>query len=392
MTKELIIALEISRSVLAEALLGLAKGIPGVKTLQWAGPLGEKGALAVKTIPDVIIIDDSPEVGQLLNRVRVIKDNFPQTALFVISANHDAQHIINVMKAGAAEYLVEPVSKNTFINAIEEVRAKLANAGRLAQGNIYSFISAKGGVGATVLAVNTAVALAVSKKHTVALLDLSLQSGDTSVLLDIVPQTTILDICQNIHRLDIAFLRGAMIPHNSGIGFLAAPRELEDCDEIRSEHIAAILDLIRKLHDNIVIDCSSMLVNDCTIEALRRSDKVFVVTDMSVPSIRNTTRLFKLIRKFGIPNEQIEIVINRFIKDSVLSIGEIEKNFEKPVYWLVPNDFTDIVSSINRGVPLVKLSPGAPFSRNILELVYKFKEQQTDPSYRGIRNLFGKSL
>lgn len=392
MTKELVIALEISRAVLADALVGLVKGISGIRTMQWPGKPGEKGTVAVRTAPDVLIIDDNPEAGDLLNRVRVIKENFPQAALFVISANRDAQHIINIMKAGAAEYLVEPVAKNTFVNAVEEVRAKLANSGRLAQGSIYSFISAKGGVGSTVLAVNTATALAQSKQSAVALIDMSLQSGDASVLLDIVPQTTIMDICQNMHRLDVAFLRGVMITHNSGVNFLAAPREPEDSDTICVEHVSAVLELTRKLHDNIVIDCTSMHVNNCTVEALRRSDKVFVVTDMSVPSIRNTVRLYKLIRKCGVAGDKLEIVINRFIKDSVLSLGEIEKNFEKQVYWLVPNDFTDIVSSINRGVPLVKLTPGAPFSRNILEFVTKVKNPHGDPGYRGLRNLFGKSL
>lgn len=392
MTKELIVALEISRSELAGALNGMARGIPGIKALQWTGNLSEKGSLAVKTVPDVIVIDDAPEHGVLLSRVRTIKDNFPQAALLVISSNCDPQQIINIMKAGAAEYLVQPIAEKIFVNAIEEVRAKLTNAGRLAQGSIYSFISAKGGVGATVLAANTAAALAIARKNAVALIDMSLQSGDASVLLDVVPQTTILDICQNIHRLDVAFLRGVMIHHSSGLSFLAAPQNPEDSDDILSEHIASILDLARKLHDHIIIDCSSMNVSDCSVEAFRRSDKVFVVTDMSVPSIRNTVRLCKLIRKIGIGADKVEIIINRFIKDSVLSIGEIEKNFDKPAYWMVPNDFSDIVSSINRGIPLVKLTPGAPFSRNIAQFIRKFQNQLDEPSFRGIRGMFGKTL
>jgi len=392
MTKQLIIALEISRSELAGALAALARGIPGVKLLEWTGNFAEKGSLAVNTIPDIIVIDDVPNVGNLLNRIRTIKDNFPDIALLVISANCDPQQIINVMKAGAAEYLVQPVAERVFVNAVEEVRARLANAGRLAQGNIYSFISAKGGVGATVLAVNSAAAMAMAKKNSVALIDMSLQAGDASVLLDVVPQTTIMDICQNIHRLDVAFLRGVIAHHNTGINFLAAPKNPEDADDIRSEHIANIIDLARKLYDNIVIDCSSMNVSDCSIEAFRLSDKVFVVTDMSVPSIRNTVRLCKLIRKFGIAADKVEIIINRFIKDSVLSIDEIEKNFDRPAYWMVPNDFADIVSSINRGIPLVKMTPSAPFSRNILQFVRKFQNQLDEANFRGVRGLFGKAL
>lgn len=392
MSIELRVALEISRSELSGALAGLARGVPGVKTQEWAGNFGEKGSLAVKTEPDIIVIDDVPQNGELLGRVRMIKGNFPRAALLVISSNCDPQQIINTMKAGAAEYLVQPVSDQVFINAIEEVRAKLANSGHLAQGNVYSFISAKGGVGATVLAVNTAAALALAKNQAVALIDMSLQAGDASVLLDIVPKTTILDICQNIHRLDVSFIRGVMINHNTGINFLAAPQNPEDSDDIRSEHVAQILDLARKLHDNIIIDCSSMNVSDCSIEAFRRSDKIFVITDMSVPSIRNTVRLGKLIRKFGISGNKVEVVINRFIKDSVLSIDEIEKNFDKSAYWMVPNDFADIVSSINRGVPLVKMTPGAPFSRNIVQFIRKFQNQLDEPNFRGVRGIFGKAL
>jgi pilus assembly protein CpaE len=392
MTKQLIIALEIARSELAGALAALARGIPGVGIVEWTGGIAEKGSLAVSTVPDIVVIDDAPGNISLVNRVKTIKVNFPEAALLVVSANCDPQQIISVMKAGAAEYLVQPVAERVFVNAVEEARARLANAGRLAQGNIYSFISAKGGVGATVLAVNTAAAMAMAKNNAIALIDMSLQAGDASVLLDIVPQATILDICKSIHRLDVAFLRGVITRHNTNINFLAAPQNPEDADDIRSEHIASIIDLASKLYDNIVIDCSSMHVSDCSIEAFRLSDKVFVVTDMSVPSIRNTARLCKLIRKCGITADRIEIIVNRFIKDSVLSIDEIEKNFDRPVYWMVPNDFAEIVSSINRGTPLVKLTPGTPFSRNILQFVRKFQNQLDEANFRGVRGLFGKAL
>jgi pilus assembly protein CpaE len=343
-------------------------------------------------IPDIILIDDNPECGDLFSRIKTIKSHFPQVTLFVVSDNKNHQHIITAMKAGASEFLVEPVLEETLHNAIDEVRAKLANAGRLAQGRIYSFISAKGGVGSTVLAVNTAAALGMDKKTAVALVDMSFQSGDASVLLDIVPQNTIMEICTNMHRLDISLLRGVMSNHSTGINFLPAPLDPEDSEDINSEHIASILNLTRKLYDHVVLDCGSMHVNDCSIEAFKQSDKVFIVTDMSVPSIRNTVRLCKLIRKFGISLDKIEIIINRFIKGGALSLAEVEKNFDKPVYWLIPNDFSDVVSSINRGVPLIKLSPGAPFSKNVIDFIKKFQGILNDQDFRGIRGTFGKVI
>lgn len=391
MTKELLLACEIAESDLRKSVQALAKDISGLRTLNWADHATEKRLTEVETAPDIIIIDGGQE-SSLFSRVKTLKNHFPAAALFVISDNMDPQHIIDAMKSGATEYLVKPLNAEILHNAIEEVRAKLANAGRLAQGSVYSFISAKGGVGATVVAVNSATALALNKKTSSALIDMSFQSGDATVLLDIVPQNTIMDISTDFHRFDVSFLRGVMVGHSTGLNFLPAPPNPEDSEDIKSEHIAKVIDLTKKLYDHIILDCSSMHINDCTIEAFRHSDKVFVVTDMSVPSIRNTVRLCKLIRKFGIPIEKVEIIINRFIKGGALSLSEIEKNFDKQVYWLIPNDFSDIVSSINRGVPLVKMSPGAPFSKNVFQFIKRIQNAQDDPDFRGIRGTFGKTL
>ena len=392
MSKALILAIQITKPNSAKAFTELTKKLKGVEVLEWSGSLAEKGPVAAKAMPDIILIDDNPESGDLFTRIKTIKTHFPHVTLFFVSDDKDPQQIISVMKAGASEYLVEPVSEQHLYNAIEEVRVSLASAGRLAHGRVYSFVSAKGGVGSTVLAVNTAAALAMGKKTAVALIDMSFQSGDASVLLDIVPQNSITDISTNIHRLDVSFLHGVMTSHSTGINFLPAPLNPEDSEEINGEHISSILNLAKKLYDHVILDCTSMHVNNCSIEAFKKSDKVFVVTDMSVPSIRNTVRLCKLIRKLGISLEKIEIVINRFIKGGALSLAEVEKNFDKPVYWLVPNDFADIVSSINRGIPLVKLSNGAPFSKNVVELIKKFQGLLDDQNFRGVKGTFGKNI
>ncbi len=390
MKKELNIDLEISSLAIEKNINAYLKQLTGVKVHDWPGVSAGKSNNTAKATPDIVIIDDNLQDGTLLVRVRTITGTFPQASIFVLSANKDPHYIIDVMKAGAAEYLVEPVDEAALQNAIEEVRAKLANSGRLAQGRLYSFISAKGGVGSTALSVNTASALAMSKKNAVALIDMSFQSGDASVLLDIAPQNTILDICKNIHRLDVSFLRGVMSSHSTGLNFLAAPQNPEDSEEVHCEYISNILSLSKKLFDHVVLDCTSMYVNDVSLEAFKQSDKVFVVTDMSVPSIRNTVRLCKLIKKFNVSPDKVEIIINRFIKGGALSLSEIEKSFDKPVYWLVPNDFSDIVSSINRGIPLVKMSPAAPFSKNVSLLIQKITGTLDDHDFRGIRGTFGK--
>ena len=392
MAKELTISLELKNPRLTKPLKELLSQIANIDVRESSTSLADKSGLDAQNVPDILIIDSHSETVDILSRVRTIKREFPKTAIFVVSDIKDPKQIIDIMKAGASEYLVEPVDIKILLDAIEEIRAHLTDEGRIAQGNIYSFISAKGGVGSTVLAVNTAAALASSKKSAVALVDMSFQSGDSSVLLDVVPQSTILDITQNMARLDVSFLRGNMTSHNSGINFLSAPINPEDSEDIHGTQIKEILALTKKLYDHVILDCPSMNVNDCSIEAFKQSEKVLVVTDMSVPSIRNANRLCKLLRKFDISLNKIEVIVNRYIKGGALSLGEIEKNFDKPVFWLVPNDFSSIVSSINRGVPLVKLTPNTPFSKNVDQLSMKLRGLLEDKNFRGLKGKFGKSL
>lgn len=392
MAKQLIVAVEISDSRLAKSILDILNGMSDVQAVQSYGSMLEKGSLSVKSAPSIIIIDDPAESADIAHKLSGLRRAFSHAAIFVVSPDKSPGKIIEVMKMGVAEYLVTPISDQILENAIEEVRLKLANAGQIARGAVYSFISSKGGLGSTVVAVNTAIALAMNKRQAVALCDMSFQSGDASVLLDIVPQTTIYDICQNFHRLDVSLLRGSMFKHNSGLDFLAAPLNPEESEAISAEHVARILDLAKKLYDHVVVDCTSMFVDDCTVEALKVSERIFVITDLSVPAVRNTARLCKLIEKMGVNPNRLQIAVNRYIKGGTLSLDEVEKTLNRRIFWLFPNDFNDIVSSINRGIPIVKNQSGAPFSRNVLEFTDKLLNCQPDAAYRGIRGAFGKAI
>lgn len=392
MAKQIIVAIEISDSRLTRSILDAVKGIADVQSAQSVDAILEKGPLAVKTAPNIIILDDPAAGENFAQKIATLRKAFPEAFIFVVSSDKSPEKIIEVMKMGVAEYLVTPLNDKILENAIAEVRIKLANTGQIARGAVYSFISSKGGLGATVVAVNTAIALSMNKGQSVALCDMSLQSGDASVLLDIVPQTTIYDLCQNFHRLDVSFLRASLDKHNSGIDFLAAPLNPEENEEINAEHVSMIIDLAKKLYDHVIIDCTSMYVDDCTVEALKASDKVFVITDLSVPAVRNTARLCKLIEKIGIKPNRLHITVNRYLKGGTLSIEEVEKTLGKSIYWLFPNDFNDIVTSINRGIPLVKHLPSAPFSVNVVEFTKKLLRTQPDPAYRGIRGVFGKAI
>lgn len=392
MPSKINIAVELADSRLAKSILSDLQTIPNVEAIQWFDAIGEKGTAAVKTVPHVIVFDDHPDSQMVINRIRTFRERFPQVAFFIVTANQNPQHIVEVMKAGVAEYLVTPIEPKVLSNAVEEIRAKLANAGKIARGSIYSLISSKGGLGSTVVAVNTAVALAQQKGVQVALFDMSMQSGDASVLLDLIPNTTISDLVKNYHRIDASFLGAAMINVSKQLDFMAAPANPSEVVNIEPEHLETILQLARKLYDHIVIDCSSMSLDKCNLEALKTSEKVFLVIDLSVPAIRNAARLCDLLEKNGIPLEKVEVTANRFIKGGSLSLSEVEKTLNKRIFWLFPNDFKNVISSINKGIPLVKFNPSAPLSKNIVNFAEKLKAPLPSERFRGVRGTFGRAI
>lgn len=342
--------------------------------------------------PDIILLDEGTEGGDIVARLHQLKEEFAQASIFVISPDISPKNIVRLMKAGASEFISNPVKADNLIDAIEEFRIRRVNAGKVAEGKICTFISSKGGLGSSVVAVNSAAAVARQQNQSVALCDMCLETGDLSVMLDTMPELTIVDLCRNFHRLDVSLFRGAITRHKSALDFLAAPHNPSDIRDIKVEHVQQILVLARKLYDYTFLDCPAMHLNDTTLASLNLSDHIFVITDLSVPAIRNASRLCTHLEKLGIANSRIEVVINRYIKRSTLSIEEVEKSLKRTIYWAFPNDFAEIVSSINRGLPLVQKNSSAMFSRNIFDFVKKMQKPDVYRDYRGIKGVFGKAI
>lgn len=392
MPQELHIAVEISRQPVCAQVLDVLNSLSQVNTRQYTNLLQEHKGREGEFNPDIIILDDGAENIDIVGYLKQIQELFVAADIFVISPDNSPKNIVRLMKAGASEYLCNPVKADNLIDAVEEFRTRRVNAAKVGTGKICSFISSKGGLGSSVIAVNSAAALARHRGQSVVLCDMSLESGDASVLLDVTSSLTIADLCRNIHRLDDALLRSAVTRHITDVDFLAAPLNPADITNIKAEHVSQILLLARKLYDYVLLDCPAMHLDACTLEALKLSDKICIICDLSVIAVRNASRLCRHLEKLGIERSRTSVLINRYIKASTLSVHEVEKSLNLSVFWIFPNDFESIVTSINRGIPLVKLNSGASFSRNIAEFVEKLQNPAAHVGYRGIKGVFGKAI
>ncbi len=391
MARHINIAFEIHDLHLAREISEDLRTVTGVSMIHNVGASGDQGTAAFQTPPEIILLEDRSNAGPLLARLRALRDAFPLATLFVISADRQPEHIVEAMQAGAADYFVIPVDPLALQRAIEKVRdQRTLSNGRA--GLCYSFMSSKGGLGATAVAVNVAALLAGRHEHTVALCDLCLQAGDVATMLDMPQDRTIADLCSNFHRLDGHFLKGVLGRHASGIRLLPAPRNPEDAEIVRPEHIEKICALLAEAHSRVIIDCPSMLIDDCTLQAFSASEKIFVITDLSVPALRNAARLFNLLGRLGTAHDKIEFIVNRYTRGSTLSLEAADKLIGKKIFWALPNDFENVFSSINRGVPLVTATPRAALAKSLAEFIDKLRTPDAAGDYRGVRGTFGKAV
>jgi pilus assembly protein CpaE len=374
------VCLEIQNPQNEKVLAAKIRALPGISLVERRGVVE----------PDIFFMDDEPDNGCIFDRIRVLQQDCPESNLFVISSDSSPEHIVAVMKAGANEFFMKPINPEKISEAINRVQLKMRKGQKKTTGKAYAFVGSKGGLGTTALTVNLTTALAGRKSGPCTLLDLNLLAGDSSVLLDLVPKTTMTDAIRNFSRLDAAFLLGVMEKTAAGFDLLAAPGTPEESAEVSSEHIEKVLQLCRHHYEMAIVDCPAMDVNERALAALRIADTTFVVTDLSVPAVRNASRLLKLLRKAGI--ERTEVVVNRYIKGQASTLDEVEKTLGCRIFWLFPNDFESTMASINRGTPLLTYDPRSALARSINEFVQKLEEPTAFPQYRGAKGLLGKAV
>src|SRR6478672_5831859 len=209
-----------------------------------------------QTKPDigVIAIDSNPEKG--LNLLEQIRSIAPDCALLVISSSSDGQVILKAMRSGAKEFLTHPIKVEDLIGALDRISAAKFGTGdgRNRTCHVIAVCGATGGVGSTSLAVNLGCVLAREERNSVVLVDLDMALGDADVFLDSIPDYTLLDVAQNIARLDFALLKRSLTKHSSGLYLLPRPVQMEDMTLVTGEDLRRVIGLMKATFSHVIVD------------------------------------------------------------------------------------------------------------------------------------------
>ena len=323
-----------------------------------------------QTKPDigVVCIDSNPEKG--LKLIEQVRDIAPECAILVVSSSTDGQLILKAMRSGAKEFLTHPIKVEDLLSALDRISAAKfgtgSGGGRTC--HVVAVCGATGGVGSTSLAVNLGCLLSADPKNSVVLCDLDLSLGDADVFLDTIPDYTLVDVAQNVSRLDFTLLKRSLTKHSSGLYLLPRPVQLQDTSLVTPEDLTRVLGLLKASFTHMILDLSKSF-SALDMVALKSAKDILLVTQLDLPCLRNVVRLLMSFGEVEGLKDKVKIIVNRVGLDSGnISLKKAQETMGREIYWQLPNDYRTMVEVRNNGVPLVEHSPKASITQAIAVL------------------------
>lgn len=336
--------------------------------------------------PEVLILDENLTDAQSLDLAAELNLKYPLTQVILLVEQEELKLIKKAMQSGVREVITrsaEPAeligtvksiaasSRRSAENLREKVDAKESSASgkvqpQLRESKIITVFGNKGGIGKSIIATNLAVAAATKYKDQVALVDLDLQFGDISLMMNINPRKTIAELMQESGDLT-ADLVGEYFYERSGVKVLAAPHKPELGELVTSFGAETVLKLCRKMYAYTILDTPTFL-DDTTLTALEMSDVVLLLISLDIPTIKNIKKGIDVLDSLKLL-PRTKLVLNR---SSSLSVGleahDVEQVLGMKISAIIPSDFKITVSSVNRGMPFFNMAPKAPISKSIVDL------------------------
>lgn len=334
---------------------------------------------------DIIIVDLDSNAEHALDLVENVCGNSSITVM-VYSAHADSEMLVRCMRAGAREFLTQPIAPHTIAEALvrASVRRPAARLAKKVEGKLLVFVGAKGGSGVTTVATNFAVSLARESGQSTVLIDLNLPLGDAALDLGITAQYSTANALQNFRHLDSNFLSQLLSKHSSGLSVLAAP---DKYTQIQTSHeaIEKLLTITRQNFDYVVVDAGSRFGSSGKA-LFEEGSTVYLVLQVSISELRNSNRFISELLKSN--SSKLEIVLNRFTPRA-LGIDEdsITKALTVPAKWRIPSDYPAARSAQNTATPLAL--EDSPISRAIRQMTRSACGLPASPEKKRRFSLFG---
>ncbi len=301
--------------------------------------------------------------------------------------------VLTDFNAGSVRVLMQMKISDFALKTDQEINIAAAsisavmsnnNVGGAAEAEILTFMPASGGVGTTTLALQTGFLLNEQAKadgKTTCVVDLNLQHGQCAEYLDIEPRFDAHAIDSSPERLDRQLLEVMLSHHSSGLSLVGAPSNPTDMQSFKPEVVVQLLDMVASNFDNVIIDMPRFWF-PWTDAVIQGSSRLYVVSDMTLPCIRQTQRLVSAIVERQGVEQNPRVLINRFESNSNFSGGlknsDFERAFGDHYCGGIANNYRLVREAVERAVPIDEIKPGSNVVSDLKRIIFSKPEAQVE--------------
>lgn len=343
------------------------QAVPGA-TVREDGLGGAIGALSQGASAAAVIVDVTGSEDPVSGLQTLLRIAGARCRIVVIGTVNDITLYRTLREAGAVDYLIKPVQPSVLAAAIsrigEEPVPKPSGDRELRR---LFVCGARGGAGATTVAVNMAWHLSRRKNFRIALIDLDLALGTVALALDLEPSHGLRDILDDPDRVDALFVTSAAIRVDDTLSVFAAEEALENAIIASSQTEAALPRLFDTLADST--DCIIVDVPRAVAVAqpgiFAHADALVIVAECNLAAARDAARLTALAHDAA-PDCVLTLIANKCGKGK----GEIDKaNFARgarlDVQHMLPWDDKAAAAAANAGQPIEQVASSSSLAKAI---------------------------
>jgi pilus assembly protein CpaE len=294
--------------------------------------------------PHAIVVD-ARKRQELPSALPVLKKEHPTVGVVIVADQLDPARMLEAMRAGVNEWVVDPVTPAELVAAVERAAGNTTRA----LGEIFAVVGAKGGVGATTIAVNIATSLSSAAGGRTLLIDLHPACGDAALFLGVDPNFSMTDALENTHRLDDAFLKGIVIKTPAGPDLLASPDRAFPA-ALDPKKLRAVVEFASRSYRYVVLDVPR---SDASLDdVLSLAGNLTVVATQELSAIRSGSRMAAAFRQ-RLGATRINIVVNRYDHAAEIGSDDLERAVGGRIGHKFPSNYRLAIDALNKGRPIV---------------------------------------
>ena len=350
--------------------------------------------------PKILIVDISKSELPINDMSAISEICEPGVHVIVIGTRNDVGVFRELLKLGIRDYLVKPLLTNHVVRSIENVILNKAESQSMASfskfGKVVSFLGVRGGIGTTTLATNCSWIMSEKHARRISLIDPDLCLGSVAEFLDLeLSSSRLHELLESPERLDLSMIERFMIKYSPHLMVMCGQSPLDAPVQLTPEIFDMLIKPMVESFHYTVFDLPRSFDTGTNTLVLGHSNIVVLISDLSIPGIRNGHRYLELLNRYRTSDQQIFLVVNRHheYQAGEIELKEFEEALQRKVDLILPFDDQEPLQALTKGVPVVKQEKTA-FTKGIEQLANKIMGRHIEKdahSQTGFFSFLGRS-